>query len=144
MIYRIVSKILLVGCLFGVWGMLMACGAETVPPVPTETSRSVVTYEYDTTTLQEGQIGYQAFCTACHAPDAKGLTGLGANLVDGDFITTRTDEDVLAFIIAGRAADHPENVSGVAMPARGGYPNLSDDDLLAIIAYLRDLALNDI
>jgi len=40
----------------------------------------------------------------------------------------------LTFIKEGRAETDPENITGYEMPARGGNPNLSDADLLNIIA----------
>jgi glucose/arabinose dehydrogenase len=46
---------------------------------------------------------------------------------------------MLEFLQVGRAHDALDNESGILMPARGGNPNLTDDDLLDIIAYLRTL-----
>lgn len=46
---------------------------------------------------------------------------------------------VNVLIIAGRASDHPDNMSGIAMPARGGNPSLGDNDLLNVIHYVRSL-----
>ena len=37
----------------------------------------------------------------------------------------------------GRPAYHPDNTQGVDMPPKGGNPALTDDDLLAIIAFQR-------
>jgi len=56
-----------------------------------------------------------------------------------DFFNARTDDEVLAFIIEGRAVDHHDNTTGVAMPPRGGYPNISDEQIIGIIAYLRTI-----
>ena len=40
-------------------------------------------------------------------------------------------------IRAGRELNDPANTSGLVMPPSGGRPDLSDDDILAIIHYLR-------
>ena len=37
------------------------------------------------------------------------------------------------------AADDPENRSGLAMPAWGGNPALSEENLLDVVAFLRTL-----
>jgi disulfide bond formation protein DsbB len=49
------------------------------------------------------------------------------------------DQDLLTFIKTGRPIWDTLNTTGVDMPARGGNPTLTDDDLLAIVAYLRSL-----
>ena len=45
----------------------------------------------------------------------------------------------MTFLKTGRAANDPVNVTGYAMPARGGNSSLTDDDLRNVIAYLREL-----
>ena len=42
-----------------------------------------------------------------------------------------------AVIRAGRELTDPENTTGLVMPPSGGRPDLSDEDILAIIYYLR-------
>jgi disulfide bond formation protein DsbB len=95
--------------------------------------------DYTPEQLQEGQINFGVYCVACHGPAAQGLPGLGPNLTTSYFVQTHTDAELLAFIIAGRPISDRANTSGVAMPARGGFPNLSDEDISTIIAYLRTL-----
>ena len=70
--------------------------------------------------------------------NAQGLPNLGTSLVESAIIHDQSLADALAFVRAGRAADHPENSTGIAMPPSGGRPDLSDDDILAIIAYLQN------
>jgi hypothetical protein len=50
-----------------------------------------------------------------------------------------SDADLLAFLRVGRPAGHPDNTTGVSMPASGGRPDWTDADLLAVIAYVRQL-----
>lgn len=80
---------------------------------------------------------YAEACAVCHGPDARGVTNLGNSLVDSEVITEYSDADALALIRAGIDLTDPRNTTGQVMPASGGRPDLADDDLLAIIAYLR-------
>lgn len=80
-----------------------------------------------------------ASCSACHGPDARGVTGLGKTLVGSDFVNGLSDADLVAFITVGRDTSDPANTTGVNMPPKGGNPALTDDDLLAIVNYIRSL-----
>ena len=82
---------------------------------------------------------YEVACIACHAEGGIGIEGLGKPLAGSEFIQSRTDQQLLEFVVIGRGTNDPENTSGVAMPPRGGRPNMSDAELLAVIAYLRTL-----
>jgi disulfide bond formation protein DsbB len=86
-----------------------------------------------------GENLYQGTCMACHGQAGEGVEGLGKPWVGSDFINSRTDAELLAFLIEGRPSDHPENTTGIAMMPRGGNPNLTDGDLLDLIAYMRTL-----
>lgn len=87
--------------------------------------------------VARGQRLYAESCQACHGVDARGAANLGNSLVDSEIINTYSDDDALAFIRAGVDLNDPRNTSGLVMPASGGRPDLDDDALLAIIAYLR-------
>ena len=84
---------------------------------------------------------YNQVCVACHGPDAKGLPGLGKSLhpSDSEFIRSKTDDELVAFIKQGRSTDDPLNTTGVAMPPKGGNPALTDQDLYDVVAYIRTL-----
>lgn len=86
-----------------------------------------------------GEELFTATCAACHGADATGVSGLGPSLVNNEFANGLSDAELAAFIIQGRAADNPDNQTGIAMPARGGNPSLSDADVDDIVAYLRSL-----
>lgn len=62
---------------------------------------------------------------------------MGKALTDSDFVRARTDDEMVEFLAEGRRADHPQNTKGVDMPPRGGNPALSDEDLAAIVSFLR-------
>jgi len=90
-------------------------------------------------TAAAGEEVYEVACIACHAEGGIGIEGLGKPLASSEFIQSRTDEQLLEFIVTGRGTNDPENTSGVAMPPRGGRPTMSDAELLAVVAYLRTL-----
>jgi disulfide bond formation protein DsbB len=94
--------------------------------------------DYDPAVVARGQELF-ASCAACHGIDARGIPNLGKDLVDSEFVHSMTDEDLLTFIKTGRPIWDPMNTTGIDMPVRGGNPMLTDDDLLAIIAYVRSL-----
>lgn len=78
-------------------------------------------------------------CSACHGADAKGVTGLGKTLIASDFVNGKSDADLVTFIKTGRPTTDPANTTGVDMPPKGGNPALTDDDLKAIVSYIRSL-----
>lgn len=82
---------------------------------------------------------YKSSCAACHGPDAKGVPNLGKDLVNSDFCKSQTDDQMLEFLKKGRPADDPANTTKVAMPPKGGNPALKDDDLRAIVTYIKSL-----
>ncbi|MCC7362132.1 MAG: cytochrome c [Anaerolineales bacterium] len=110
---------------------LAACGGGATPaPAATATSAG---------NAANGETLYLGTCSACHGPDATGVTGLGKNLRTSTFVAEQTDEALLKFIQTGRPASDPLNTTGVDMPPRGGNPALTDANLADIIAYLRSI-----
>ena len=59
--------------------------------------------------------------------------------VASEFCRTQTDDQLVAFIKVGRGADDPANTTKIAMPPKGGNPALKDEDLRAIVTYVRGL-----
>jgi disulfide bond formation protein DsbB len=80
---------------------------------------------------------YRSVCASCHGANLAGVEGLGRGLVPSSFIASLSDEELVAFIIEGRPIDHPDNITGVAMLPRVGNPLLSDQDIAAIVAYIK-------
>jgi len=89
--------------------------------------------------LAEYQKLYEQSCSSCHGADAKGITGLGKNLVESSFVKGLNDDQFLDFIKKGRPASDPANTTKVDMPPKGGNPALTDEQMHHIIAYLRSL-----
>jgi disulfide bond formation protein DsbB len=84
-----------------------------------------------------GAPAYRGVCATCHGIDLGGVEGLGRALVPSAFIATRSDDELVAFIIEGRPIGHTDNITGVAMFPRGGNPSLSDQDIADIVAYIK-------
>lgn len=104
-------------------------------PQPTPARAEVI----HTETAAAGAELYLHACAACHGPDAAGIEHLGNSLVESD-VLAMTDEDALAFLREGVDLDNPRNTTGLMMPASGGRPDLSDEELLSILEYVRALA----
>jgi disulfide bond formation protein DsbB len=86
-----------------------------------------------------GQQAFASTCISCHGPDAKGMTGLGKDLTTSEFLKSKTNAEMVAFLQTGRPASDPLNTTGVDMPPKGGNPALTEQDLANIIAFLRSL-----
>lgn len=145
--------------LFGTFAVLTAALLGGVPrrevvPTPTQPAAAVTepteapteiaalpteaaAVAYDPALVEQGQALYVSTCSACHARDARGVPGLGKDLIASEFVHGLTDEELLQFIIVGRQPWDPGNTTGIAMPGRGGNPAITDDQLRAIIAWLR-------
>jgi disulfide bond formation protein DsbB len=117
---------------------LAACGGGAATPAPAKATEAPK--PADTTMKGDAVAGkklYDTACVACHGPDAVGVQGLGKSWVTSTFIKSETDAQILDFVKKGRPASDPANTTGVDMPAKGGNPALTDQDLTNIIAYMR-------
>ena len=86
-----------------------------------------------------GKEQYDMICVACHGPGGEGVEGLGKPFTTSEFLLERSDDEMVAFIKAGRPSGDPLNTTGVDMHPKGGNPALTDDQILDIIAYVRTL-----
>ena len=89
--------------------------------------------------ISRGETLYTQTCFACHGPDATGIENLGKDLTTSEFFRDSSDEEMVAYVNAGRPVDDPLNTTGIEMPPKGGFDFLTDEDILATIAYLRGL-----
>lgn len=81
-----------------------------------------------TTLLPPEEMGAAAFegnCAGCHGPDGTG--GTGPNLHTNAFIQARSDEDLVAFLLAGRRGTPMDGFEGI----------LTEEALSNIVALLR-------
>jgi len=81
-----------------------------------------------------GRDVFMEVCIACHGADGRGIPRLGKTLVESDFVAGRSDDAMVAFLEYGRPTATP-----VAMPPRGGRPDLTDADLRDVITFVRGL-----
>lgn len=142
--FQVATVIVLVSAAFILIYQLDPVRAEslelTIPAVGDMSPVTTVSPSVEVAPSQEdpAALGAQLYtqdCAVCHGPDAKGLPNLGTSLVESPIIHG-SEADALAFIRAGRSAGDPANTTGVTMPPSGGHPELSDDEILAIITYL--------
>lgn len=111
----------------------------TVAAAAAANSAASATTNYDPALIARGQ-GQFLLCSACHGPDGRGLPNLGKDLIASEFVHTLSDEELLTFIKTGRPIWDPLNTTGIDMPPKGGNPAMTDDDILAVIAYIRSLS----
>lgn len=114
--------------------VIAACGGSPQPGAQGRESVQPVGPSAD-----RGRTVFAGTCASCHGPDAEGVPGLGKDLSRSEFIAGSSDQELLELIESGRAADDPDNTTGVAMPPSGGNPSLTEEDILDVIAYLRTL-----
>lgn len=91
----------------------------------------------DEESIAEGRRLYGETCAACHGANGEGVAGIGSSLIDSPLVAQSTDEELLLQIRTGLNAGDQHNESGITMPASGGRPDLTDDELRLIIQYLR-------
>lgn len=80
---------------------------------------------------------YERACAGCHGP-----ANAGMQLIRAEYLRQNSDLEVMALIRAGRSATDPDNFSGSAMPANGGQISIPDDQLVALVRYLREVRGN--
>ncbi len=87
----------------------------------------------------QGLAEFRQTCAVCHGQSGEGMPRLGKELTNNEFVRGQSDEQLLAFLIEGRPASHPDNDRGVDMPPRGGNPAVTDAELMAIVSYMRSI-----
>ncbi len=106
------------------------------PPVPAVATAAPPPRKVD---AERGGKLFLSSCASCHGVNGEGVPGSGRELRGSQFIATRDDAALLAFVKEGRQPWDPLNTTRLAMPPRGGNPMLSDADLADIIAFVRTL-----
>lgn len=81
-----------------------------------------------------GESVYTQHCLFCHGVDRKGIDGLGVDLPASEFVRSKSPDDLVAFLKAGRTPDDPATVTGRPMPS---FDWLTDSDLRAVAEYIR-------
>ena len=87
----------------------------------------------DSSAVSVGHAIYSQTCIACHGANGKGTIPGVADMTDADGALAKPDEELLKSITEGLQS--PGSV--LAMPPNGGNPTLTDEDVNAVLAYLR-------
>lgn len=105
-----------------------------------ETAGDAAGATVDPAVFATGERLYAEACAVCHGADATGAPNLGPSLLESEVILNMEDAEALAFIRQGVMIDDLSNTTGLVMPPSGGRPDYSDEQILAIVAYLHALA----
>lgn len=89
--------------------------------------------------VEHGKEIFMTTCITCHGADAKGVKGLGKDLVTSKFAKGLDDANLAAFVAKGRDPGDPLNTTKIAMPPKGGNPALTDQDLLSVAMYVHSV-----
>lgn len=84
-------------------------------------------------TLKTGQSIYSQTCIACHGANGKGMIPGVSDLTATDGPLAKEDTELATSIRDGLATPG----AALSMPAKGGNPALSNEDIQAVLAYLR-------
>ncbi|HHN78216.1 MAG TPA: c-type cytochrome [Phycisphaerales bacterium] len=114
-------------------GVMLAGGAVAGAPVAAGGSSAG-----PQTPAEVGRAVYEKSCVVCHGPEAEGIANLGKPLRNSAFVQSKTDDELFTLVVNGRPPEDPANTTGAAMPPRGAQ-NLSDEQIRAVIAYLRSI-----
>ncbi len=82
--------------------------------------------------LEAGKSIYEQTCIACHGPDGKGAIP-GIEQLTEKGALAKSDETLFASIKDG---SHSSGAA-ISMPAKGGNPSLTDGDIEAVLAFIR-------
>ncbi len=87
-----------------------------------------------------GEEIYQETCIACHGADGSGaLPGITPDFTAPDGPLSKSDEELMTNIIEGFQSPG----SQMAMPPLGGNDDLTEEDVQAVIDYMKDEFLDD-
>ena len=89
-----------------------------------------------------GGPGYELFiasCSACHGASGEGMEGLGRPLKGSEFVVSKSETELVAFVKTGRPVWDADNTTGIDMPPKGGNPALTDEQIAEIVAFIRTL-----
>lgn len=80
-----------------------------------------------------GKAVYSQTCIACHGANGKGMIPGVRDLTDADGALAKSDEELIRNITEGFQTPG----SPMAMPAKGGNPTLTEEDIRTVVKYLR-------
>lgn len=83
--------------------------------------------------LAKGSVIFRQTCIACHGADGKGSVPGAPNFTDPKGVLSQSDTVLHGFIENGKQTPGVP----IAMPPKGGNANLSQEDIKAVIFYMR-------
>ncbi len=83
---------------------------------------------------ETGEETYKKTCVACHGNDGKGAFPGTPDLTNSAGVLSKTD----AVLVNNISNGFQSPGSPMAMPPRGGNPNLSTDDVAEVLKYIRE------
>lgn len=118
--------------------LLVGCGGdkeEASTPAANANKVQATAPSGDRMAIAKGTVKFAKTCATCHNADAKGMPNLGKDLTISEFFRDSTNEELVEFVKVGR----PATETTVAMPPKGGFTDLTDEDILNVIKYVRTL-----
>ncbi len=100
------------------------------PPSPISSSKNFKVKNEDVG--MTGQEVYEQTCIACHGKDGKGSIPGAPDFTDPNGVLSQDNDTLLKHIRDGFKSKN----SPMAMPAKGGNPSLSEEDLKNVVAYM--------
>ncbi|MCX6017340.1 MAG: disulfide bond formation protein B [Chloroflexi bacterium] len=82
----------------------------------------------------DGAVLFERSCRGCHQSLGSTIT-----YIRPQFISAHSDAELVALVKNGRDVRSPENFSGSTMPAYGGQISLTDAQLAAVVAHLKQI-----
>jgi len=125
------------GVLLSVGGLVAVCVWLMMLSKPASTGAALTVRHVPNAAL--GVKLYMQSCASCHGPKGHGMPHQGAGLRQSKFVATKGDAEIVEVIRDGRLASSSDTVLNLAMPAKGNNPNLSESDMLDLVAHLRNL-----
>ncbi|MCO6187719.1 cytochrome c [Rhizobium sp. L1K21] len=87
--------------------------------------------------MRVGKVIYEAQCSACHAPDGDGISGMFGDLTRSGIVKSENDTSLLRLIMDGaRAVPTDKYPTPQAMPAFAW--KLNDEQVAAVATYVRN------
>ena len=83
--------------------------------------------------VQTGKKVYSQTCVACHGANGKGMIPGVNDFTKADGPLAKSDEVLIASIRDGLVTSGKP----LSMPAKGGNPSLTDEEIQAVLVYLR-------
>lgn len=144
------QKLRLIGTIIG--GVTLFCAIGVVTAIIIYFSREAPTPETYTPPVPrsidgmkvDADAGRQLFaqnCASCHGKNGEGMLERGVNLRDSAFVHLNSDSKLLKFLHTGRRANDPGSILKLEMPPKGANPLLDDQQLVDLVAYLRQLQI---